>query len=466
MNRREFLKFAAAGAASIALPCSLARASQRKPNFLFIFIDDMGYGDVGFNGNKFTETPNMDRLAHEGMIFTNAYVNAPNCAPSRACLMSGQYSPRHGVYTVGSSERGNSRHRRLIPIKNTVMLNPDIVTIAEALKPAGYVNGHFGKWHLGKSKKYETGRIGDPGSQGFDDVLTTNRGNKQSRPDRHHTKQITDRAMQFIETNKDSPFFCYVSHNTIHSPWLEDEKLIAKYKAKAQSQLPEYHPIVGAMIETLDNNVGRLLAKLDELKLVDNTVVVFLSDNGGVLNHSSMGPLRGCKGTLYEGGIREPMAIRWPGTIKAGSVCDETVMAVDFYPTFLELGSAPKPDQPLDGVSIVPLIKGAKQLESRELYWHFPAYLESNYGYPGRWRTTPVGVVRSGDWKLMEYFEDGKLQLYNLTEDIGEKNNLAAKLPDKTQQMHKLLQSWRKSVNAPVPTEPNPEYVPDVKDNS
>jgi arylsulfatase A-like enzyme len=215
------------------------------------------------------------------------------------------------------------------------------------------------------------------------------------------------------------------------------------------------------MIETLDKNVGRLIAKLNELKLADNTIVVFFSDNGGVLNHSSMGPLRGCKGTLYEGGVREPMAVRWPGNVKPGSLCDEPVMAIDFYPTFLELAGAPKPDQILDGMSIVPLLKGKKKLKRKAIFWHFPAYLQGNYGYPGRWRTTPAGAVRAGNWKLIEYFEDGRLELYNLKKDIGEKDNLAQKNPKKTKKMHRLLKQWRESVKAPVPTKLNPEYKPD-----
>jgi arylsulfatase A-like enzyme len=460
VSRREFLKTAAIATGSILLPSGLLAKAKNadKPNFLFIFIDDMGWGDVGFNGNKFTETPNIDKLAGQGMVFTNAYVNAPNCAPSRACLMSGQYTPRHGIFTVGDSARGKTQNRKLIPIKNTVMLAPEIVTIAEALKPAGYVTGHFGKWHLGKDKNYKPGRPGDPGSQGFDTVLVTQKAGNKASGDAHHTELLTDKAMEFIENNKAKPFFCYVSHNTIHSPWFEDEKLISKYRSKPESKLPEFYPTVAAMIETLDKNTGRLIDKLDDLKLADNTIVIFFSDNGGVLNHSSMGPLRGCKGTLYEGGVREPMAVRWPGKVKAGSVCDEPIMAVDFYPTFLELARVPKPKQPLDGVSIVPLLNGNKKLAPRNLFWHFPAYLEANYGYPGIWRTTPAGAVRSGVWKLIEYFEDGTLELYNLRDDIGEKNNLAEKIPEKTKQMCKLLQDWRESVNALVPTKLNPKY--------
>jgi len=465
INRREFLKVASFTAASMSLPAVGLANSKRtpNPNFLFIFIDDMGWADVGFQGNNFVETPNIDKLASEAMVFSNAYVNAPNCAPSRACLMSGQYTPRHGVYTVGNPARGKSRNRKLIPIKNTQMLRLDIVTIPEALKPAGYTSGIFGKWHLGKDNNYKSNRPGDPASQGFDTVLVTRKASNKAASDAHRTELLTDKAIQFIQANKNKPFFCYLAHHTIHSPWLEDKELIAKYKAKPESKLPQYHPTVGAMIETLDKNVGRILKKLEQLKLSENTVVVFFSDNGGVLNHSFMGPLRGCKGTLYEGGIREPMIVRWPGNIKPGSLCDASVMAVDFYPTFLELANAEKPNQPLDGQSIVPLLKGNKKLQPRNIFWHFPAYLEGNYGYPGIWRTTPAGAVRSGDWKLIEYFEDNSLELYNLKDDIGEKNNLADKLPEKTKQMHKILKQWRKSINAPVPTKLNPEYNPEQK---
>jgi len=467
-KRRDFLKLAGTTAASLlvsrysAAPAKGATMTT-PPSFLFIFIDDMGWGDVGFNGGKFYQTPNIDRLAKQGTVFTSAYANAPNCAPSRACLMSGQYTPRHGVYTVGSSTRGKARRRKLIPIKNKVMLDPNIVTIAEALKPAGYVCGHFGKWHLGRNKNYERGRSGDPASQGFDEVLTTRKPSKKTAPraDAHHTRQITDRAVTFIEKNKDKPFFCYVSHNTIHTPLIEDPRLVAKYKAKPESAQPGKNPVVAAMIETLDTNVGRLVDKLEDLKIADNTVVFFFSDNGGVFGLSSMGPLRAGKGTLYEGGIRVPMAVRWPSRTKPGSVCDVPVIEIDFYPTMLDMAGAAKPSsQVLDGQSLVPLFKGHADLKRQAIFWHFPAYLESNYGYPGTWRTTPAGAVRAGNYKLIEFFEDGRLELYNLKEDIGEKDNLAEKMPERTSQLHKLLKDWRKSVNAPVPTERNPLYNP------
>jgi len=469
-KRRDFLKLAGTTAASLLVSRYSAAPAKdapvtRPPGFLFIFIDDMGWGDVGFNGGTFYQTPNIDRLARQGMVFTSAYANAPNCAPSRACLMSGQYTPKHGVYTVGTSARGKANLRKLIPVKNKVMLDPETTTIAEALKSAGYVCGHFGKWHLASDKNYRPGRLGDPGSQGFDDVLTTRKPSKKKDPkaDAHNTRQITDRAIAFLKNNKDKPFFCYVSHNTIHTPLMENPRLIAKYEAGPGSGRPGNNPVVAAMIETLDANVGRLLDKLENLKIADNTVVFFFSDNGGVFSLSSMGPLRGGKGTLYEGGIRVPLAVRWPGRIKPGVVCDVPVIGIDFYPTMLDMAGAAKPSsQPLDGQSLVPLLKGRAQLERRAIFWHFPAYLESNYGYPGNWRTTPVGSVRTGDYKLIEFFEDGRLELYNLKEDIAEKNNLAERMPEKTGELHKLLTDWRNSVNAPVPTERNPKYDPNM----
>ena len=467
-KRRDFLKLAGTTAASLLVSRYSAAAAKgapvtTPPGFVFIYIDDMGWGDVGFNGSNFYQTPNIDRLAKQGTVFTSAYANAPNCAPSRACLMSGQYAPRHGVYTVGNSARGKAHRRKLIPIKNKVMLDPNIVTIAEALKSAGYVCGHFGKWHLGTNKSHESARQGDPGSQGFDEVLTTRRPSKKADPkaDAHHTRQITDRAAAFIEKNKSKPFFCYVSHNTIHMPLLEDPRLVAKYKAKTESAQPGNNPVVAAMIETLDTNVGRLLDKLEDLKIADNTVVFFFSDNGGVFGFSSMGPLRAGKGTLYEGGVRVPMAVRWPGRTKPGTVCDVPVIGIDFYPTMLDMAGAAKPSsQVLDGQSLVPLLKGHTNLKREALFWHFPAYLESNYGYPGTWRTTPAGAVRAGNYKLIEFFEDQRLELYNLKDDIGENYNLAEKMPERTRQLHKLLKNWRKSVNAPVPTEQNPQYNP------
>jgi arylsulfatase A-like enzyme len=356
-----------------------------------------------------------------------------------------------------------------VPIKNKTTLDPKVVTVAEALKSAGYVTGSIGKWHLGMGA--DTG----PEGQGFDVSIAGGRTGSTRRhfspysldnlPDgpegEYLTDRLTDEAFKFIETNRDKPFFLYLSHYAVHTPIQAKKAMIDKYKDK-EPDGGQSNPAFAAMVESVDQCVGRVTKRLDELGLRDNTVVFFFSDNGGVFGITSMAPLRGGKGTLYEGGIREPMIVRWPGKAKGGTVCDVPVIGIDFYPTMLDIAGAPKPaGQVFDGESIVPLLRGDKALKRDAIFWHFPAYLQRNYGWKETWRTTPAGVVRRGDWKLIEYFEDGRLELYNLKEDIGEQNNLAQKMPEKAGELHELLKRWRKSVNAPVPTELNPAYKPE-----
>ncbi|HUV65016.1 MAG TPA: sulfatase, partial [Sedimentisphaerales bacterium] len=281
-------------------------------------------------------------------------------------------------------------------------------------------------------------------------------------PGEYLTDRLTDEALKFVEANKDRPFFLYLPHYAVHVPLQAKAELIEKYKNKPGSN-GQSNPTYAAMIESSDQGVGRIMARLDELNLAENTIVFFFSDNGGVKGITSNEPLRGGKGMLYEGGIREPMAVRWPSVVKPGSTCDTPIIGVDFYPTILEMTGAPKPaGKLLDGESIVPLLKGAKALKRKALFWHFPAYLEGKAegARDPHFRTRPGGAVRAGDWKLIEYFEDGALELYNLKDDIGEQKNLAEALPDKTAELHKLMLTWRKALNAPVPTELNPEYSP------
>lgn len=473
MKRRDFLKAAGFGAASLAMPGRRGRAerieaetvTEKKPNFVFIIIDDLGWRDVGYMGRasalgeprSYYETPNIDKLASQGVVFTSAYSNAPNCAPTRACLMSGQYTPRHGVYTVGTSERGQAKLRKLIPTANKTTLDSKAVTIAEALKQGGYTSACIGKWHLGTKEPFR------PEDRGFDVVFQRRGRGHFTAEGEYLTDRLTDEAIKFIEANKSRPFFLYLAHHAVHTPIQAKQELIDKYKKKKPSG-GHNNPVYAAMIESMDQSVGRVIDKLDEAGLRENTVVFFFSDNGGYGNATSMEPLRGSKGMLYDGGIRVPLTIRWPGAARGNSVCDVPVIGVDFYPTILEIADMPQPaGHVLDGVSIVPLLRGKGSLQREAIFWHFPVYLEPYNEKQRPWRTTPAGAVRQQDFKLIEFFEDGRLELYNLKDDIGEKNNLAAKMPDKVKELHKLLVDWRKSVGAPVPTERNPKYDPTAK---
>ena len=424
---------------------------------MFIFIDDLGWRDLSCYGSRYYETPNIDKLAGEGMVFTSAYSNAPNCAPTRACLISGQYTPRHGVYTVGSPERGKTRLRKLIPTPNKTNLDSKIVTIPEALKAAGYTSACIGKWHLGDKEPFR------PEDRGFDVVFRRSRRSHFMADGEYLTDRLTNESLKFIEQNRDRPFFLYLSHHTVHTPIQAKKEMVEKYKKKKGDDVHN-NPTYAAMIESMDQSVGTVCDKLDELGLRDNTVVLFFSDNGGYANATSMTPLRGSKGMLYEGGIRVPMIARWPGKIKAGSACDVPVIGIDFYPTFLKMAGVPKPSgHLLDGESIMPLLTRSGDLKRKAIFWHFPAYLEPYNKKQGPWRTTPAGAVRQGDWKLIEFFEDGKIELYNLRNDMSEKNDLAKTKPARAKELHTLLVEWRKSVNAPVPTEKNPLYDPDAK---
>ena len=480
MDRREFARIAGVGTAALALGHwpSEARSQRRKPNIVLILIDDLGWRDVGFMGSKYYETPNIDRLAGQGIVFTSAYANAPNCAPTRACILSGQYTPRHGVYTVGTSERGPARLRKLIPIANTTTLASEIVTIAEALKSAGYVCASMGKWHLGNDP--ELGPLG----QGFDLNIAGNIAGSPSSyfsPYRNKnltdgpkgeylTDRLTDEALKFIEANRERPFFLYLPHYAVHTPLQAKKALIEKYRKK-KGVNGQSNPTYAAMIESTDQGVGRVMDKLDALNLADDTVVIFFSDNGGVGGYRPLGiqggeitsnaPLRGGKGMLYEGGIRVPMIVRWPRMVRPDSVCDVPVVGVDFYPTFLEMvGIENKPGQILDGENLMPLLKQTGTLKRDAIFWHLPAYLQ---GSGGTWRTVPAGAIRQGDFKLIEFFEDKRLELYNLKDDIGEKHNLAEAMPRRVRELHQRLVQWRRTVNAPVPTKRNPDYNPKAK---
>lgn len=484
MKRRNFLKKAGLGAIGFSMtpfgfpitPFEFPRTPfgfskhffKRRPNIILIFIDDLGWKDTGFMGSSYYETPNIDKLADGGIVFTNAYSNAPNCAPTRASLLTGQYTPRHGIYTVNSSERGKSSLRKLIPVKNKTVLDPEAAVIPEILKSGGYICAHIGKWHLGDDP--ESG----PLAQGFDINIAGNHlGHPKSyfspyKNDRlkdghegeYLTDRLTDEAAGFIDNNKNRPFFLYLSHYAVHTPIQPKKEILEKYRQKTGDKIHN-HAGYAAMIESADRGVGKILHKLGETGLSENTVIFFFSDNGGHGNFTSMEPLRGSKGMLYEGGIRIPFTVNWPGVIKEGLVSETPVITVDIFPTILEIAGVLPKGLVLDGENLMPLFKKTGNLQREAIYWHFPAYLEAYKGMEEPFRTTPAGAVRIGDWKLIEFFEDNRLELYNLRKDTGEKNNLAEKMPEKRDQLHEKLKRWRKSLNAPVPSEKNPEYDPD-----
>lgn len=433
-------------------------ARSEAPNIVLFYVDDLGWKDVGFNGSRYYETPNIDRLASEGITFTDAYANAPNCAPSRASLMTGLYSPRHKIYTVGSSARGRAEDRRMVPVPNTTDLPLRYVTLAEALRESGYATGHFGKWHLGD-------RGFHPEDQGFDVNVggyfsgsprggyfpPYNNPAMEDGPEGEYlTDRLTDEALEFISGNREQPFFLHLAHYSVHTPIQGKADITAKYKAKSPDG-GQNNPEYAAMIESTDQSLGRVLAKLDALGLGENTVVVFYSDNGGAMQATSNEPLRGYKGMLYEGGIRVPLAVRWPARIGAGRVDGTPVIGIDLYPTLLEIAGAEVPDQRLDGVSLVPLLTGQGSLPARSIYWHFPAYLEMPRGFGGPWRTTPASAIRRGDYKLIEFFEDAVVELYDLQNDMQETTNLARSMPDLAEALHEDLKAWRSEVGADMP---------------
>jgi arylsulfatase A-like enzyme len=439
-------------------------AAPQRPNIVFILADDLGYADVGCFGSKYYETPNIDRLAAEGIRFTSGYTCGPNCAPTRAALMSGQYGPRTGVYTVGSIERFDWRSRPLRPVDNVTQLPLEKITVAQALQKGAYATALFGKWHLGQNGPYH------PSQRGFDEAIVSMgvHFDFETHPPVDYPKGtyladfLTDKGVDFIRRHKEGPFFLYLAHFAVHKPLQAKEDLLAKFKSKAPVG-GQGNPTYAAMIASVDASVGRVLAVLDELKLADKTLVIFSSDNGGVGGYVREGiksagdvtdnaPLRGGKGMLYEGGIRVPYIFRWPGKIPAGTVCDEPINSVDLYPTLLEVASVDPPDKyTLDGASYFKLLTsgGKGSLNRDAIFWHFPGYLGAG---AGSWRTTPAGAIRSGDWKLQEFFEDGRLELYNLRDDLSQTNNLAARQPERVQELHARLVSWRKAVNAPMPT--------------
>lgn len=449
-----------------------------KPlNFVFFLVDDLGYMDIGANNpNCFYDTPNIDRLARTGMRFTNGYAACPVCSPTRLSILAGRYPSRADATNWFSGKR--AERFAPAPLHNRMDLKE--VTLAETLKEHGYATFFAGKWHLGPSEEFW------PEHQGFD----VNKGGwlrggphgpgkyfvpygnprlKDGPQGEHLPDRLADETCRFMEQHKSKPFLAYLSFYSVHTPLISRTDLRDKYRAKAEKQglldKPQFadeeqnfltdkprkvrvvqsHAVYGGMVEAMDMAVGKVLSKLDDLGLAENTVVLFTSDNGGLSTSegspTSNLPLRGGKGWLYEGGIREPYLVRWPGVVKAGSTCDVPVISTDFYPTMLDMAGLPlRPEQHKDGVSLVSLLKGGKQLERDALYWHYPHYGNQG-GFPG-------GAIRMGDWKLLERYEDGRVHLYNLADDLGEKHDLAAEHPERVAAMRKKLHAWYREVDA------------------
>lgn len=449
--------------------------ADNPPNIVFIIADDLGYTDLGVTGSDYYQTPYLDKLAKESLVFSAAYANCANCAPTRAALLSGMYAPRTGVYTVGSSERGKPSDRVLIPTPNKDTLAMEVVTIAEVLRAAGYTTAHMGKWHLGE------GKDGGPTTQGFDINVAGHHGGhpksyfspynnkylKDGPKGEYLTQRLAREASFFImsQKEKEKPFFLYLPLYTVHTPiqphqaFLDHVKKLPKGKHHNNS---EY----AGMVMGMDHYIGWVLAAIEESGQADNTLVVFTSDNGGHGGVTDQHPLRGSKGMFYEGGIRVPLFVRYPGVTKAGQTCEEPVVLLDFFPTLAEIGGAELPtSQPTDGLSLLPLMRDpGESLNRNAVFFHFPCYLQGYAGGEGAeaqrppWRATPCSAIRAGDWKLVEYFETGEVELFNLKADPGEQDDLSDKNKEKVEEMLGDLRAWRKLVDAPVPSEKNPKY--------
>ena len=447
-----------------ALSIFTTSALPDKPNIVYIMADDLGYTDPACYGSKYYETPNIDNLASQGKRFLHGYSCGPNCQPTRAALMSGQYGPRTGIYTVGNIDRFDWQSRPLKPVENVVDLPLKKITLADSLKSNGYKTALFGKWHLGQQGEHH------PSKRGFDEAIVSMGKHydfvtipKMAYPQGTYLADfLTNKAVNFINQNKEKPFFLCVHHFGVHSPYEAKKELIERFQKK-QGVGGHNNPTYAAMLFSVDESVGKIIKTLNDLNLSKNTLVIFTSDNGGVGGYVREGirqggdktdntPLRGGKGMLYEGGIRVPYIFSMPGTIKPGTVSNTPICSVDLYPTLHEFSKSELPKSyKLDGESYLSQLLGddSKSTKRNDLFWHFPGYLGAG---GNTYRTKPVSVIRSGSYKLLEFMEDGRIELYNLIEDLGEKNNLASQMPDLKKELYDKLSAWRKDIKAPMPS--------------
>ncbi len=424
--------------------------NSKSPNIILILADDLGINQLGCYGSDYYETPNLDRMAAEGMRFTQAYTAAPVCSPVRASIQTGKHpAGLHLTNFIPGNGTADTAHfevpdwRKYLPLNET--------TIAEALKTQGYATAHFGKWHLSKEKTPPGSLSHNPDEQGYDESFVTYKpGDGMGKPwqdaenDPHNVYVITRMGLDFIERHQSVPFFLMLSHNSIHTPLKDKATLIKKYSQKPGHELPENNPIIAAMMETLDASVGRVLNRVQDLGLAENTLVVFYSDNGGLARVNKQTPLRSGKASLYEGGIRVPLIAHWPGKVAAGGESDELITSNDLFPTFSEISGADSKD--IDGLSFLPVLKGKKDLDRDTLYWHFPHFHPSGEG--------PSGAIRQGNYKLIEWYDpkfsnkEKRLELYDLFQDPGEANDLSDQMPEQTKQLAEKLDLWRTRLNA------------------
>jgi len=474
-------------------------AEKSKPNFVFILVDDMGWRDVGAYGSTYYQTPNIDNLAKQGMKFTDAYAACPVCSPSRYAIQTGKYPA--DIHLTDWIPGRQAYHKpdpwnKLVPKPFQLFMPLSEITIGEAMKSMGYNTFFAGKWHLGEDSLHwpsyqgydinEGGwKAGNPKAGGMGGYFSPyhNPKMKDGPKGEYLPDRLTSETIKFIEqeTKEKNPFFAFLSFYSVHQPieakpeMLQENKKRAeemgltekktyitnkpwmKYKKGWKERIVQSNPVYGSMVESVDQNVGRIMDKLKALNIDQNTVVFFFSDNGGLStaegSPTSNLPLRGGKGWMYEGGIREPLIVKWPGTIDPGSVSHIPVVGVDFYPTLLEMAGIQMNTHAIDGRSLMPILDGSQPqaYENRPLFWHYPHY--ANQG------STPASAVRKGDYKLIKFWEDQHVELYNLKEDIGEQHDLAQDQPEKTAELKKLLNNWLDSVNARIPDK-NPNYDP------
>ncbi|MFC1737023.1 sulfatase [Candidatus Hydrogenedentota bacterium] len=519
-TRRNFLKtlgvFSAATLGGFGQGCASltgGRKNQRRPNIVFFLVDDMGWMDTTVYGSKYYETPSMERLAKRSMMFTDAYTASPLCSPTRSSIMSGKYPARTGLTSAAGHlaprsddasrypEKTAAKNKMILP-RTRRFLHTEEYTIAEALRDGGYRTAHIGKWHLGLEPRHWPEEQGfevsfhaapDPGPRKYFSPYLWDKGTVTDGPEGEYiTDRITDEALKFVEEHRDEPFLLHLWQYGVHGPWEAKEEYTKYFAKKKDPRGKQGNPIMASMLKSVDESLGRLMDKLDELKLTENTIIIFFSDNGGNI-HSNLPtdskaikamkmdkstlqrqrieawrhyagdlpptnnyPLRKGKAWIYEGGTRVPLMISWPGTVEPGSKCSEVVSSVDFYPTMLKMsGVSPNKEQLVDGESIVPLLKQTGTLKRDAIFCYFP------HGGP----TRPAGVyVRRGDWKLIRWYLTGpdnpeEFELYNLKDDISETKNLAKEMPERVKELNALIDAHLKETGAAVPI-PNPAYDP------